>query len=102
MVLGDHVEVLRQGTVGEKAVTPSCTQITCNGPSRWFARALGSNPLAGPGFHDRTLQPGRSDAGCAGRDFRAGPGDRRGERSRNSGASLQSLCKVRIDSGAPA
>ena len=31
MVLSDHVEVLRQGTVGDKACT-SCTQITCHGP----------------------------------------------------------------------
>ena len=31
MMLSDHVEVLLQGTVGDKA-RPSCTQITCHGP----------------------------------------------------------------------
>ena len=52
MVLGDHVEVLRQRTVSDKA-EPSCTQITCQRPLRCEASKLGPGPGAGPGCHDK-------------------------------------------------
>ena len=52
MVLGDHVEVLHQRTLGDKA-EPSCTQITCQGPLRCEATKLGPEPRAGLGCHDK-------------------------------------------------
>ena len=52
MVLSDHVEVLRQGTVSDKA-EPSCTQITCQGQLRCEASKLGSGPRAGLGCDDK-------------------------------------------------
>ena len=68
----------------------SCTQITCHGPVRCEASRLGSEPRAGPGFHDKicNLSVGRR----LGRsDLKAGRGDLRGKRSRNSAAGSQSL-----------
>ena len=60
LVLGDHVEVFRQGTASEKPA-PSCTQMTCHGPVRWLASVFGSDPVAGPGFQERiwSLSVGR-------------------------------------------
>ena len=90
MVLGDHVEVLRQGTVSDKA-EPSCTQITCQGPFRCEASKLGSEPRAGPGFHDKicNLSVGRRLDWSV---LKAGRGDRQGKQSRNSAVGSQS-CK---------
>ena len=52
MVLGDHVEVLHQRTLGDKA-EPSCTQIKCQRPLRCEATKLGTEPRAGLGCHDK-------------------------------------------------
>ena len=73
MVLGDHGEVLRQGTDGDKP-DPSCTQITCHGRLTCEASKLGSEPRAGPGFHHMicNLSVGRQ---LGWSDFKAGPGD---------------------------
>ena len=89
MVLGDHVEVLHQRTLGDKA-EPSCTQIKCQRPLRCEATKLGSEPRAGLGSTTRsaTWSVGRRSHWSV---LKACRGDRRGKRSRSSAVGSQSL-----------
>ena len=100
MVLGDHVEVLRQGTLGDKA-EPSCTQITGQGPLRCEATKLGTEPRAGVGCHDKICNlVCRAPIGLVGPQGR--PGRPAGQAVQELGSRLAVVEKMSSEGGTSA
>ena len=99
-MLGDNVEVLLQGAVGDEARpllnanhVPRAVTVICQS-------TLVRSPR-GTGFHDKMCNLSvRRRLGWSG--FKAGPGERRGKRSRNSAMGSHSLKKVRSEGGTSA
>ena len=100
MVLGDHVEVLRQRTVSDKA-EPSCTQITCHGAVEVRGQQAGTRTRCGTWVPRQDLQlVCRAPIGLVGPQGR--PGRPAGQAVQELGSRLAVVEKMRSEGGTSA